>query len=139
MSAAKELSRREFLALAAAAGAALLAAEQAGAPMPWARQHDRLVPRLLGVFQHTESARVVGKEYLRAYPHEADASQLADTIAAAVPGGARAILGAPAAELRALLDHTTRADFAAERVVTLQGWILSATEARLYALAALKS
>jgi hypothetical protein len=139
MSAAKELSRREFLALAAAAGAALMAAEWAGAPVPWARQQDRLVPRLLGVFQHTESARVVGGQYLRAYPHEADAFQLAETIAAAVPGGARAILGASTAELRALLDQATRAEFAAEQVIMLQGWILSATEARLYALAALES
>ena len=139
MSAAKELSRREFLALAAAAGAALLAAEWAGAPLPWARRQDRLIPRLLGVFQHAESARVVGAEYLRANPGEADAFQLADTIAAAVPGDAPTVLRASAAELRALLDHTTRADFAADRVVMLQGWILSATEARLYALAALKS
>jgi hypothetical protein len=139
MSAAKEISRREFLALAAAASAALLAAQWPGAPMPWAHRHDLLIARLLGVFQHSESAGVVGQEYLRAYPDEANARRLTDTIGAAVPGGAAAILGASSAELRALLDRATRADFAAERVVTIQGWILSATEARLYALAALGS
>jgi hypothetical protein len=129
-----EISRRRFLALVAAAAAAVTLS---GSSAAVASRHERLAARLAGIFDHPASAGVVGREYLRAYPAEAGAEQLVAAIAAAIPGGIAALISAPRQDLRGLLDRATREDFTNDRIVTLQGWVLSATEARLYALAAL--
>jgi hypothetical protein len=62
---------------------------------------------------------------------------LLDLIAADGSGGQAALSESADDELRVLLDHKMRRDFADEKVVQLQGWILSVTEARLCALMAL--
>jgi hypothetical protein len=134
----KPISRREFLAYAVAASAALLVPAQlpAGERLRQA-QAALLASRLSALLAHQASARVIGQEYARLHPEEADIARLVAAIVEQVPGGALALLVAPERELRAQLDRATRADFAAERVVKLRGWLLSATEARLCALAAL--
>lgn len=130
------LSRREFLALAAAAGATLLVRSRLPAISAlWRARRDLWGAQLVALLAHRESARIVGLEYLRKYPHESDAGLLLDRIVAA--GGGAAILGVSGRSLRVRLDQTIREDFAAERVVILSGWVLSVTEARLCALATL--
>lgn len=138
MSGEKTISRRAFLAFAAAAGAALLARarEPAQAALQEARER-LLIGRLTRLLTHQESARAIGLEYARQYPAEARPAYLLGAITAGVPGGGAALLAAPDGERRALLDRAMREDFTAERVVKLRGWVLSATEARLCALAAL--
>jgi hypothetical protein len=91
---------------------------------------------LLRVFRSLDQPAVVGREYLALAPGEADARDLTALIAARLPGGHRA-LARDTGRLRATVDRCVRADFAAGRVVTVDGWILAATEARLCALAAL--
>ena len=66
---------------------------------------------------HQAAARTIGAAYLRAYPR--------DTLA-----DARVIADLPRAQIAARV----REDFAAGRVVMLDGWMLSVTEARLCAL-----
>lgn len=88
---------------------------------------------LSAVLPRTPSAQVVGREYLRLRPEEADASRLLDLVAASLrpsPGPAPARLGAAVA-------RQVASDFAEERVVRLQGWVVSVTEARLCAAATL--
>ncbi len=77
---------------------------------------------------HRESAALLGRAYLTAVPHEADPSKLVSLILGepAIPTGREA----------ARVAARIRADFDAGRVVTVEGWILSTTEARLCALCA---
>jgi hypothetical protein len=66
---------------------------------------------------NSKAARAIGATYLRAYPN--------DTLADAC-----AVAGCPRPQIAARV----RDDFAAGRVVMLDGWMLSVTEARLCAL-----
>ncbi|MCI0561766.1 MAG: hypothetical protein MN733_25040 [Nitrososphaera sp.] len=92
---------------------------------------------LTNVFSHKKSARMVGLEYLRSVPGEADINLLVKLICSFKAERYTMITKANAEELRRLLLKQFRKDFAQSRVVKVQGWILSETEARLCALAAL--
>lgn len=99
------------------------------------RSAESVAARLTGLLTQADSARVIGREYLLATPAEATTARLtALVVAAALPRGIR---GATDAQLHAHLSARIRDDFAEERVVTVAGWILSRTEARLYALTSL--
>ena len=80
-------------------------------------------------------AAQVGRAYLRLVPEEGDLERLVTLIAEQVPDFATR---APdAAELRRGVARSVQEDFANGRVTRVQGWVLSRTEARLAALAAL--
>ena len=112
-------TRRVVLAsLAGGAAAALAPTALLQAMTPACRAS--LEAPLHGVFTCLQSAAAVGEAYLSGHPQEADATLLAGALA---PGG----------DVR----HQVRADFAAGRVVRVDGWLLALTEARLCALAAL--
>lgn len=81
---------------------------------------DAAVARLL---PHRASARTIGLAYLAVAPGESSAEQL------------RERLGSLADAAR--IAEQVRADFAAGRVVVIDGWTLSLTEARACALVAL--
>jgi hypothetical protein len=97
---------------------------------------DELPRRLAGLFTHKKSAAIIGTEYLRRAPEEADIRRLAESIC---PGAARRAQLALAGDIR--LRQWVRArqtkDFEEGRRVRIDGWILSVTEARLCALVAL--
>ena len=93
-----------------------------------------LASRLGGLFEHPDSARVLGRAYLRAFPAEATVAKLERALAAGVDGRLSA---ASDDELRALFALRARLDFAQEDTVVLDGWIVARTEGRLAALAAL--
>ena len=120
--------------LAAAGGLAL---PLAVAPLrPWAALVD-VAPaspaaRLAGLLADQDSAAAVGRAYLDSVPGEADARVLVSRLSASL--GGRAVGGD---DLRRLLAQRIDRDFAEERVATVQGWVLSVTEARLCALCAL--
>jgi len=102
----------------------------------------RLIPptdadRLAGLFSDRASARAVGRASLRALGGDRSASALVDEVAAALPDGRRTIAGASEDDLRELLAARVRDDFGSGRIVDVQGWQLSSTEVRLYAIAAL--
>jgi hypothetical protein len=86
--------------------------------------------RLAGIFREPASARAIGRAYLRQAPEEADAARPLDLIH---PGDCAAL---STTELRRAVAARQRADFAAGRTVLLDGWVLSRTEARLCAFAA---
>jgi len=138
MSAGLRTSRRRFLLGALGVGLPLLLA-----PLrPWRMLVEVVGPaspgaRLAGLLQHRESARIIGLEYLRSAAEEATVPTLVGSIASALPGGRGALDTAGEDELRELVTVLIRRDFEEERTVTLQGWIVSRTEAQLCALAAL--
>jgi hypothetical protein len=100
----------------------------------WLRLHSSLSAKLTTALAHPESARAVGAEYLRQYPQEADAQLLLKRIVARFDGGYAALTRAHDSTLRTLIEQRVRQDFATEQIVKVQGWVLSATEARLCAL-----
>jgi hypothetical protein len=131
-------TRRQFLAVAAGAGVAALVV----ATRPWRALVESAPPRptaerLSGLLGNPDSARAIGREYLKLVPDEADTERLVDLIAARVPGGNAALTRASENELRQLIAAGMVGDFAGERTAELEGWVLSATEARLCALVAL--
>jgi len=132
------LSRRDVLKLAVAATLTVLV--RAHLPAVAAFQHGQqaLLPtRLAALLAHSESANVIGGEYLRTYPQEANMNILLDQLASGILASDVELIGITDQYLRERLDGMVRADFAVDRFVKLRGWVLSATEARLCALAAL--
>ena len=81
----------------------------------------------------------LGRSYLTAHPTELDLQRLVDD----VPGPLRLASGTdsidsiPKAVLIARARRVVIDDYRTGRVVDIDGWVLSITEARLYALAAL--
>jgi hypothetical protein len=127
-------ARRSVL-LAAAGWALLPAAALARLPRAAATTDARLLARLTTFFAAPDSAAALGAAYLRQAPEEAEAASL---IARLFPGVAAATLEHwPDGALRATLARRLAEDFAQSRTVMLQGWILSRSEARLFAAAAL--
>jgi hypothetical protein len=80
-------------------------------------------PALRSLFSQLPSARAIGAAYLREYA--ADAETLAIDFPTTLSS----------AELRSAIAASVRDDFATSRVVTVDGWMLAITEARLCALA----
>jgi hypothetical protein len=135
MSTDRVFSRREAIKFALAAAAAVLVQSQlpGAAALPGAQ----LPARLAALLAHSESAKVIGAEYLLRYPQEADRDILLGQIASRMAGADSGLLSSNDRLLREQLDGLVRADFAADRIVKLRGWVLAATEARLCALATL--
>jgi hypothetical protein len=134
---APSLTRRRFLAGAATATGGVAAV----ALRPW-RALVRVVEptaaaRLASLFAHPDSARAVGVRYLADAGTGSTIDDLVDEVAAGIPGGRAAIARAGDEELREHLSSQIREEFGAGSVVDVRGWVLSATEARLYAIAAL--
>jgi hypothetical protein len=122
-------TRRSFLGTALAA--------VAGALSGWSctrtpQQATFNADTLQALLPHRDSALWLGRHYLASTPQEADASRLRTLLAGAL-GDAQTATDA----LRGRVRQAIRADFAANRVVDVNGWLLSRTEARLCALASL--
>ena len=101
------------------------------------KSFDDLASRLVRVIGNRESARVVGEEYLKSWPAEAGIDRLVRLILWPKPVTSREDVQMSLADISALVRHRQNEDFSLERVVNVQGWILSRTEARLCALCAL--
>jgi hypothetical protein len=132
------VTRRRFLFVALGAGVPLGLAPLRTWNVVVAFERSEPAVRLARLLTPRDGARAIGTEYLRTLPGPpASAAALADAIALALPAGHRALATAGDAELRELLAEQSAADFGDGRTVRLRGWILSETEARLCALAAL--
>lgn len=134
-------TRREVLLLGAVFGAPLVPWRTI--LERWTERADRTGSRsqlLASLIRQQASASVIGEAYLAATPSEADAGTLVEAIFAGLD---RAVAGAagsapnPEKLRRALLDRVQR-DFGEGATVSLEGWIVSRTEARLCGLARLK-
>lgn len=129
-------TRRRFVVVTTGVGAAALLSPRALRTL-WPNFTEPLEQRLSGLFGDAESARMVGMEYLRAAREETSVETLVRFLSAGVEGGRRTLEATSDDQLRVLLAQRTRHDFASGETVELQGWILSRTEARVSAIAAL--
>ena len=98
---------------------------------------DSLASSLAGLFSHKRSAEVVGREYLRRAPAEADVRRLVHLIFPFPEEQHAKLAKAGPERLRSLILSQQRRDFELNRIVKVQGWMLSQAEARLCALATL--
>ena len=96
-----------------------------------------LAAKLASFYVDKESAKIVGLEYLRSVPAEAKVAFLVDLICSVDRAKHAELAQADKHKLKELLVLRQRQDFEHERVINVRGWILSETECRLCALAAL--
>ena len=127
-------NRRRFLqslALVVGAAAPWIGAllKSNGTVHPEARQ-------LVRFWTHRNSAAFVGQHYLELVPSELDVDQLIRLIWSD-RDHRTSLLSASSEDMRKILTAQQAADFEQQRVVSIHGWILSQTEARLCALASL--
>ncbi len=122
--------RRQLLAagLSALLGS-WLAPLWAGTQRPQPAGPIHSAQQVVGLFADRRSAEMVGLAYLAGHPAEADSEHLLRKILAGAPNTFD--------PLRSWLSAKGREDFAHGRTVQVQGWLLSQTEARRCALAAL--
>ena len=124
-------ARRRFLqaggaiALASLGGLAGTILDLGGAGEP-----EPLACQLASLFRSPRKARALGRRYLALRPEAADRSALRARLGLADGSVAGASLRTRLAELR-------RRDFAQNRVVAIDGWILAQCEAELCALLSL--
>jgi len=138
MTPSTSILRRRFLTLMFWVGALGLCRP----PGAWATGrrrsvHEPAAARLVGLLASKESAAIVGREYLRRVPGEANVELLLGSICSAWPGRGAELLETNTERLRALLPLQRREDFEHGRVVNVGGWVLSATEARVCAMTAI--
>jgi len=123
-----KIKRRVFLGLLFLMGTASLPPRRARATLAG----EPAAERLAALLRHRGSAERVGREYLKARPQEACAANLVTQLTRDLK-----LQVLSDGDLRAHFNKRSKADFSARRVVKLDGWILSETEARLCALTSL--
>jgi hypothetical protein len=138
MSSAARISRRRLLV-----GACAAAVPVALAPLrPWraivaVSGPPAAAARLTRLLAARDSARRLGRAAAVALPGAPGAADLAAAVLGSLPGGPRGAARLGDDEMRRLVAERVRADFEQEATVRVCGWVLSRTEARLCALAAL--
>ena len=120
------ISRRGFFVL--------LAGGAAAGGLTWLHAHRRktVISGLENVLRPDASTTMIGQQYLRRFPDEAEPDLLRRRLASRF--GSDALLHG---DVRILVRDGVRRDFAEDRVVRLGQWMLSETEARLCALTVL--
>lgn len=108
----------------------------------WARPADAgstAAGRLAELLPHAAGAARLGRRYLALAPAEADRRRLLDALSKDHAGLAVASRTGADGEIRGVVGGCRQRDFVAGNTVTIDGWILSRTEARLCALVALEA
>jgi hypothetical protein len=123
------LSRRTILF--AAAGAFSLGAPSLGTA---ATPSAATLLRLRALMRPRASARALGLAYLAQFPEEREPAALARFLLPELAPSEAAMARLDDHQLRNRVAARQRADFAEGRIVSLGGWLLSRTEARLAAL-----
>jgi hypothetical protein len=132
----RQLSRRSINAVLTGAAAWLCN----GAALPltptqpdYANSSQRI---LVSLFENPRSAYAIGAACLKSLPPNGSSpQQLTNAILVAAEFGTETMTNKQAVRQR--IANRVRHDFAEGAVVNIEGWLLSLTEARLYALAAL--
>jgi hypothetical protein len=124
----------------------LLAAWAATSAMPWqvtlAGSEPATVSRpvwLLRITGQRDAVLRLGRAYLAAHATERDAERLLASVDQALDGqlGQDSEPTEDSAQMIAALKRVVGDEYVRDHVTLLQGWVVSLTEARLYALAAM--
>ena len=130
----RHLSRRSINALIA--GAAAWPYSGAALPTNQNQSTASIKRMLVSIFENPRSAYGIGSVYLDSLPPDARAAdRLANAIVCAAGCDTGTMRSTEA--LRKQISIRVRKDFAEGAVVIVAGWVLSETEAQLYALAAI--
>jgi hypothetical protein len=134
-----ELARRDSLRILGAAAALLPVGVGRGLRLIGRGDPpgDARVRALLRTLTDRDSAAVVGRVYLSGMPSEASPERLVRLLCHFGCGWRRGLVTAPAEQLRRWMREAVRNDFETGQIVTVDGWQLSVTEARVCALVAL--
>jgi len=128
-------TRRDFLvSLLAAGGAAVLAG--CGPDTQTGSMFSAWSTWLLGPAGTRDPIVRVGGLYLQTYPGDRDTGALLRQVDEAIIAQLQGRETATSAQVGEALDRAVRSDYVHGRVVTVAGWVLSATEARAYAAVA---
>jgi hypothetical protein len=124
------MTRRAFLAAAAlaAAGGGLVYRSRPG---DFESKLDQTA-EAARLFDELEAAQRIGRVYLDDHPEEADLATLVRLLEK--ESGWRTAWEGPSERIAELARWATRHDYDKGRIVAVEGWILSRTEARLCAL-----
>lgn len=132
--------RRRFLRFLGA----LAAAHLLSYPWSWTQRRDvnsvaGLARKLTEPLRHRESARRLGLGYLEMLPDDADEARLVDLICSSDRNVRARFAAASPRVVRGMIATRQAEDFRQGRTLVVDGWILSRTELRLCALAAVKT
>lgn len=130
--AAAACSRRGFLLTVVTTALALAGCGEQGSSQSAAR----VPPWLPGAVGDVDAAARLGRVYLADHPHERQLDTLLTAIDAAL-GGDAGSGGRDPQQVLGRLQEVVRADYRRDAAVNVQGWVLSVTEARVYAVLAL--
>ena len=100
---------------------------------------EQLCQKLSSVYVCLGSAQVIGREYLRIVPEEAQKKILMNHICRGSVSNQARLLRSDVLATRKLLQEWIRTDFEAGRTVLVNGWLLSQTESRICALMAIST
>jgi len=100
------------------------------------KKANPLIEKLSNFYIHKLSARVIGREYLRQIPDEANLERLVELLCSEKLLSKEKILHLDLTSLRKLLQSQQQQDFENGQIVRIHGWMLSLTEARLCAISA---
>jgi hypothetical protein len=89
-------------------------------------------------FHHVSEARDIGHYYLEVYPDEAVTEKMQRQVEDSL-GEVPSDVISDEGKFRHFVQEKIRSDFKQGKTVTLDGWVLSETEARLCALLALRA
>ena len=135
----KNITRRRFLRILGFLSAfSLTRPSRALDQFATSSEPELLASKLANFFIHKDSASAIGREYLRCAPREANELLLVNLICSSLKKNRNELEKVNVDELRELLVLQQRNDFKNGHIIKVQGWILSETEVRLCALAALK-
>jgi hypothetical protein len=130
------MQRRRFLWLGAASGLWFGGPARARARFALARPLEP-ADRLVAIFNERTSAAAVGRAYLAGHLGEAGIDHLVTELGNALRRWDCEPDRADRMTLRAAMSRLSKEDFERSRVVKVDGWVLSLSEARLCGLAAL--
>ena len=131
----RTMRRRTFLLGATGLGLSLV--WRAFGTWPALQASPSVSERLARLLNHEESARTVGRVYLRVFPAEASPGVLTARLVERLPGGLQTLKTADDSRLRQFLRRGIAEDLRDLRIVDLHGWVFARTEGRLCALTAL--
>lgn len=94
-----------------------------------------VVNAILGIFSNPASAANIGQIYLEKTPYERDITYLTDKIFAGWDKNKRHFALSEQATLKEMLTTQCKRDFQTAEVYSIDGWVLSRTELRLFAVA----
>ena len=99
--------------------------------------YSDLRQKLVGLFHNQESARIIGMEYLKNTPEESHHKILIEKIFTNSDTRLEIQTESSPHRIKSILVKKIREDYEYGRIIYLKDWIISITEARISALAAI--